>query len=565
MEIAIEVVLAVIALVLINQYIYDRYIQRSSSLLINYPVIARMRYLFEILREPIRQYFAEETFYESRDKVDWVYKAAKNDNLFVSFSVSQPFDTSRFVIKHSNAVLNDDEISDDFSVTFGQTCKKPFVTKSPIMRSAMSDGALSPEATKAFSNAATTARFPINTGEGGLTSNYFFKHSLTPEREKYVEIKEGTNFQKARYKFFDKYFNHAVALRHYKHSVLKNLPEDTFALDEKTLKFYRIDWTKDYENFPKEVPEDLADIILQIGSGLYGVRSLDREFDPERYKKVMSFCKMTEIKIAQGAKQTGGKIMGSKVTNDIAYYRGVEAGKDLMSPNRFPYAKNNEELFEFIAKLKELSGKPVGFKIVVSDIKDVEEMVSKIKKRADDGLLIPDFISVDGGDGGSATAPLELMEAVGLNIAYALYIVDNALRKYDLKSKVKIIASGKILAPDDVAILLCIGADAVGIARGFMMSGGCIRARVCSGAGSHKCPVGMATQDKDKRLSYLVNKKSIHIANYHENLIKGLKTIMAVMGINHISKFERKYLSYKNNLGEFFFNVEDYFNKKLHI
>lgn len=564
MEIALEVVLGILFLGLINLIIYDKYVQRESSLLINYPAIGRMRYLFELLREPLRQYFGEENFFSSRDKVDWVYKAAKDVNLFLSFSVSQPYETSRFVMKHSSAVLNDDEVSNDFSVTFGETCPKPFVTKSVIARSAMSDGALSPEATRAFSNAAMIERFPINTGEGGLTSNYFFKHELTKEREKYVEIKEGTPFTKWEYRFIKKLFNGMVALRWYKNRVLKGLPQDTFTIDFKTLRFYRINWDAPLENFPKEVPEDVADIILQIGSGLYGVRDKEHNFDPLRYQKVMRFCKMTEIKIAQGAKQTGGKIMGSKVTDDIAYYRGVEAGKDLISPNRFPHAKTYEELFDFIAKLRELSSKPVGFKIVVSDIKEIEKMSEILKKRDEAGLSLPDFISIDGGDGGSATAPLELMEAVGLNVAYALYIVDKCLRQQGIREKLKLIASGKILTPDDVAIHLCIGADMTAIARGFMLSGGCIRARVCSGAGSHKCPVGLATQDKKKRLSYLVVKKTQHIANYHKNLVKSLKTIMAVMGISHINQMSRDKISYKNNLGEYFFNVDEYFKKKLH-
>jgi len=121
-------------------YIHDKYTQRKHQLLINYPIIGRMRYLFEALREPLRQYFAEETFYESRDKIDWVYTAAKDKPNYKSFSVSQPFSGSRFIVKHANRVLNEDEVSDDFSVTFGKNRAIPFVAKSPIIRSAMSDG-----------------------------------------------------------------------------------------------------------------------------------------------------------------------------------------------------------------------------------------------------------------------------------------------------------------------------------------------------------------------------------------------------------------------------------------
>jgi len=140
-----EFFLSALFLALIVLYIYDRFIQRRHQLLINYPIIGRFRYFFEALREPLRQYFAEETFYESRDKIDWVYTAAKDKPNYKSFSVSQPFSGSRFIAKHSVNVKNEDEVSDDFSVTFGEKREIPFVAKSPIVRSAMSDGSLSPE------------------------------------------------------------------------------------------------------------------------------------------------------------------------------------------------------------------------------------------------------------------------------------------------------------------------------------------------------------------------------------------------------------------------------------
>lgn len=553
-----------ITVLLINQYIYDKYVQRKSSLLINYPVLARMRYLFELLREPLRQYFGEEAFYESRDKVDWVYQAARDSKNFLSFSVSQPFADSRFIIKHTNVVLNDDEVNKDFSVTFGKNHPHPFKTESVIARSAMSDGALSPEATRAFAIAATNARFPMNTGEGSLTSNHLFTHKITGESSKYMEIYEGTEFQKKIYRLVRVFFNGAIAIQYYRSAILPDKERDTYILEQETLRFQRIDWTQPLENFPTTPPRDIPDIIFQIGSGLYGVRDSGNRFDPERYQKVMRFCKMTEIKIAQGAKQTGGKVIGDKVSEDIAYYRGVKQGEDLHSPNRFPYAGSMDELFDFIGSLQELSGKPVGMKIVVSDMKDVEHMVMKMKERFDRNGSIPDFITVDGGDGGSATAPLELMESVGLRVTNSLFIIDTMLNKHNLREQVKLIASGKVLTPDDVAILLCMGADMVGIARGFMMSGGCIRARHCSGINGRKCPIGMATRDKSKRLSYLVIQKSQHIANYHNNLLKGLRTVMAVMGVPKADQLSKRNVAFRNKQGEIFFNVDEYYHQKFH-
>ncbi len=550
---------------LVNLYIYDRFIQRRHQLLINYPVIGRMRYLFEMLRDPMRQYFGTETFYESRDKIDWVYKAAKDVPNFLSYSVSQPFHGSRFIVKHSNTVLNDHEVSDDFSLTFGEDKAKPFVAKSVIFRSAMSDGALSPEGTRAFVIAASKAGFPLNTGEGGLTSNYFVTHAPDPDNAPYLEIVKSTKFAELVFMLVSFFFNRALAIKAYRKILLHKKTDNTYIYDPDSHVLFRPKWDAPLEDFPKEIPSDMPDLVLQIGSGLYGVRDNECKFDPERYAKVMRFCKMTEIKIAQGAKQTGGKIMGSKVSADIAYYRGVEEGKDLISPNRFPYANTQEELFDFIGQCQKISGKPVGMKIVVSDAAHVEEMAKLIAERKQENKAIPDYIAIDSGEGGSATAPLELMETIGLTTNNALYIVDTILRKHGVRESIRLISSGKILTPDDAVISLCVGADAVAIARGFMMSGGCIRARVCNGAGGHICPVGLATQDAKRRASYLVVRKSNEIANYHKNMVKGIKTMLCVMGLTRVSMLDKDKLSYKNANGEIYFDIDKYFHQKLHV
>jgi glutamate synthase domain-containing protein 2 len=157
------------------------------------------------------------------------------------------------------------------------------------------------------------------------------------------------------------------------------------------------------------------------------------------------------------------------------------------------------------------------------------------------------------------------MESVGLTTSNALFVLDSALKRHNLRDDIKIIVSGKLLTPDDIIIMLALGADAVGIARGFMMSGGCIRARMCSGFGSHVCPVGMATQDPKKRASYLVVKQAHEIANYHKNLIHGMQTVLAVMGNESINELERSQLTYKNQSGDIFFDIDKYFHHKLHI
>ena len=546
-------------------FIHDKYVQRKRALLINYPVIGRMRYLFEALREPLRQYFAEETFYESKDKVDWVYKAAKDLPNYQSFSVNQPFGGARFIIKHSSSVLNDDEVSQDTTVVFGKNRKYPFVAPTPIIRSAMSDGALSPESVRSFSLASFNDELTINTGEGSLTSNHLF--TLKPEKGhyEYLDIVKSTPFAELAFKIGDTIFNRKVALKWYRNILINNEEQNTYIYDTPSHMLFRINWSAPLEKFPSEVPKSIGNIIFQMSSGLYGVRDANGKFDDEKYQKVMKFCRMTEIKIAQGAKQTGGKLAGNKVTADVAYYRGVPKGENIFSPNRFPYADTTEDLLSFVERLQKLSSKPVGFKIVISDANDFEELVQKIVARKDAGKSIPDFISVDSGEGGSATAPLELMESVGLTTYNALYIVDTLLKEYGLREEIKIIASGKILTPDDVIITLAMGADAVGMARGFMMSGGCIRARMCSGFGSHVCPVGLATQDEKKRASYLVVKQGKKIGNYHRNLIKSMKVLLAVMGVKSIHELDKSRLSFKNQNGEVFFDIDLYFRQKLHL
>jgi len=559
------VFLSLLFVAVILLFIYDRFVQRKHSLLVNYPVIGRFRYLFEALREPLRQYFAEESYYESRDKVDWVYKASKDVPNYKSFSVDQPFAQDRFIVKHAINVLNDNEVSDDLSVTFGENREQPFVARSPIIRSAMSDGALSPEAVRAFSLGASLSDYTVNTGEGGLTSNHLYTLRPDLNNAEYLEIIKSTSLANVIFKVVAKLFNRSYAIKAYRKALLNKKTENTYIYDPNSHVLFRVNWKAPLKAFPSEVPNSLPDTIFQMSSGLYGVRDHEGVFDEERYAKVMRFCKMTEVKIAQGAKQTGGKLGASKVNADIAYYRGIEEGKDLFSPNRFPFADSSKHLLDFVGRLQEISGKPVGLKIVISDANIVDQLAAKAAVRKEAGLSIPDFITVDGGEGGSATAPLELMESVGLNATNALYVIDTALRKHGLRDDIKIISSGKILTPDDVIISMSLGADAVGIARGFMMSGGCIRARMCSGYGGHKCPVGMATQDPKKRASFLVVKRAHQMANYHNNLIKGMKMMLAVMGFEHIGQLSKKNLTFKNRSGEIYFNVDEHFKQKYYM
>ena len=534
-------VFLILVLVIFSWYIHDKYVQRKHQILVNYPIIGRLRFVFQEFREPFRQYFGDEKFYESMDKLDWVYSAARDKINYSSFSPSQPLPKPKFMLRHTTIVLNDDEVENDFSVTFGEKREKPFVTKSIIARAPMSDGSISPEGTRAFVQGSFMGNFPINSGEGGLTSNFFITHHNY--NEKYMTEVVGTVLQHKIFRISKFFFNVPVAVDIYRKIVFKNNPlKDTYVFNKEKESFYRPNWDAPIENFPSEVPSDMPEIILQISSGLYGVRTKDGKLDIERYKKQMSFCKMTEIKLAQGAKQTGGKLIGQKVTPSIGYYRNIEPYKDAFSPNRFPYANSIEELFDFIGTLQEASKKPVGIKIVISDYDNIVPIAKEIKRRVKLNLPYPDYISIDGGSGGSATAPLDMMERIGMDIRDALYLVDKVLKDYGVREHVKISASGKILTPDDVIIILCLGADFVQIARGFMMSAGCIRARYCSGATKHQCPVGLATQDIKKRKHYFVTKHSEYVKNYHNNILKSMKSLLAVMGLKNIKGLNKEKL-----------------------
>ncbi len=562
----LSVQLFVIVLILYALYtlIYDRFLQHRNALLENYPLLGRARYFCEFLREPMRQYFGSEDGFGSRDKIDWVYKAAKDKKNYISFALGTKEDKAKYIIKHANFALNIDEVSDDVSVTIGEQHAHPFIARSMVVRSAMSDGALSPEATRAYARAAQIEQFPLNTGEGGMTSNLFETHSI-PVAHDYLSIRSGNGWQQYLYRVSKKLISPIFAIRLYRKLLLPKEERYRYILDREKLMFFRPDWSAPLESFPKEIPSDMPDIILQIGSGLYGVRNSKGEFDEELYKKTMRFCRMTEIKIAQGAKQTGGKLTGSKVTQDIAFYRGVNAGEDLFSPNRFPYASDMDTFMDFVGTMQKLSGKPVGVKIVISDKDNVDELITTLQRRVSEGKPIIDFITVDSGEGGSATAPLAMMESVGLALDSSICILDTLLKKHGLREQIKIIASGKVLTPDDVIITLALGADMVSIGRGFMLSAGCIRARVCSGAEGRACPVGLATQDLNKRAAFHVKEKSEHIANYHKNLVSGVKEMLAILGKKELNTLNINDLTYINHDGEIFYDVEAYLHQKTHV
>ncbi|WP_208588584.1 FMN-binding glutamate synthase family protein [Gracilibacillus suaedae] len=287
-----------------------------------------------------------------------------------------------------------------------------------------------------------------------------------------------------------------------------------------------------------------VDLIMQIGPGLFGVRDMEGNFswDAILEKSNIPEVKAFEIKLGQGAKTRGGHIDAEKVTEEIARIRMVEPYKSIDSPNRFREFSDLPSLFEFLAKVREHTGKPVGMKVVIGSNHEADELAKAIK----DTGMGPDFITIDGGEGGTGASYQELADSVGLPIRSALPLVDNALRKYGVRDSLKIIASGKLFSPDRIAIALAMGADLVNIARAFMITVGCIQALQCQ---SNSCPVGVATTDPDLQKGLVIEEKKWRTANYLITMRKSLFRLAAAAGLDSPTKFTREHIVYRDEKG----------------
>ncbi|SIR78795.1 Glutamate synthase domain-containing protein 2 [Peribacillus simplex] len=479
--------------------------QKQHSILRNFPLIGRIRYMTEQIGPELRQYLFEnnnEGTPFSRKEFEDVVKAGKYKERLIGFGSERDFNEAGYYIRNSMfpklreelRIDNSQKINtkvyevveeglltrkenredrqiepyylrdEDAVIIGGDTCQNPFKLKGLIGQSAMSYGALGENAITALSKGLGLAGGTwMNTGEGGLS-----KYHLSGN----------------------------------------------------------------------------PDIIMQIGPGLFGVRTPGGEFSWEEFKKKSEIeqVKAFEIKLAQGAKIRGGHIEGQKVTEEIAQIRLVEPGQTINSPNRFYEFKNFNELFEFVERMREVGGKPIGIKIVVGDLDALEEMTKTMR----DTSKGPDFITVDGGEGGTGATYQELADAVGLPIMSALPLVDEMLKKYDVRNRVKLIASGKLTSPDKVAVALAMGADLVNIARGFMISVGCIMAEICH---TNHCPAGVATTDSKLQEGLVIEEKQYRVANYVISLREGLFNLAAAAGIDTPTKFERKHIVHKDEWG----------------
>ncbi|MEM9496105.1 MAG: FMN-binding glutamate synthase family protein [Pseudomonadota bacterium] len=274
-----------------------------------------------------------------------------------------------------------------------------------------------------------------------------------------------------------------------------------------------------------------CDIVFQIGTAKYGVRGNNGELDEKKLAELARRpeVKMIELKLAQGAKPgKGGILPAEKVTREVAKIRGIAHRKASISPNRHPEIDNVEELLDFIECVRTVAKKPVGFKTVIGAYGWLDELCDAIERRGVEAA--PDFITVDGGDGGTGAAPMSLMDNVGLPVKQALPMVVDILRRRGLKDRIKTIASGKLVTPAEVAWAYCAGADMVNTARGFMFSIGCIQALRCH---TNSCPTGITTHKKNLQGGLDPKLKSRRAASYVEKMRKDVAMIAHSCGAAH--------------------------------
>ena len=450
--------------------LYDAF-QDKHSLLRSFPLIARLRWLFEEEREKIQQYFIEDDLNGTpinREKRSIVYQRSKKEVETVPFGTQHNlYEKGYEFVKHSLFPKDHHHIDGEKVLIGSDKCTQKY-NGSIINISAMSFGSLSKNAIMALNQGAKMAGFAHNTGEGGISPYHL----------------QG------------------------------------------------------------------GDLIFQVGTGYFGAgKSVDgkRVFDDAIFREnaIRPEVKMIEIKFSQGAKPGhGGILPAKKNTEEIAKIRAVEPHTTVDSPPSHSAFSNFDEMIVFIQKVRDLAeGKPVGIKFCVGNNEEIEAMI----KAFSEANNYPDFISVDGGEGGTGAAPLEFSNYIGTPLLDGLAFVNKTLVKYQLKDQIKIIASGKAIDAFDIVKYKALGADAIAMARSFMLSLGCIQARECN---LDTCPVGVATQDKDLVEALVVEDKNVRVKNYHEKTINAVKEMVAAMGKQSIDDVKAKHIYRRNKAGD---------------
>ena len=290
-----------------------------------------------------------------------------------------------------------------------------------------------------------------------------------------------------------------------------------------------------------------ADIVFQIGTAKYGVRNDAGELSDDKLREIASHeqVKMIELKLSQGAKPgKGGILPGAKVTKEIASIRGIPAGQDSISPNRHLDIESNAQLLDMIHRIRTVTGRPVGFKTVIGTYGWLDNLFEEILERGIESA--PDFMTIDSADGGTGAAPMPLMDDVGMPIQESLPLVVDKLIEYGLRDRIKIIASGKLITPTNVAWALCIGADFITSARGFMFALGCIQALQCN---KNTCPTGVTTHNKDLQRGLNPEDKAVRVMHYARNMVKEVGIIAHSCGVHEPRELRRMHARVVSNEG----------------
>ncbi len=272
-----------------------------------------------------------------------------------------------------------------------------------------------------------------------------------------------------------------------------------------------------------------ADLVFQIGTARYGVRDEQGRLDDDKLRQVAMHeqVRMFEIKLSQGAKPgKGGILPAVKVTPEIALIRGIPPGVASESPNRHPEIRDVASLLDFIRRVREVTGKPVGIKAVISEEGWLDALCGEVLRRGVDSA--PDFITVDSGDGGTGAAPMALIDNVGLPLRESLPMLVDALLRHGLRSRIRVVASGKCITPSNVAAALCTGADFVTTARGFMFALGCIQALRCN---QNRCPTGIATHDPKLQRGLVSDDKAQRVMRYAQTMEREVAVIAHSCGV----------------------------------
>ncbi|MGH1338936.1 MAG: FMN-binding glutamate synthase family protein [Aureispira sp.] len=443
-------------------------LQKKHAIRINYPLLGRLRYVFESLRPAIQQYFVEDDLNGkpfSRRMRSLVYQRAKKVNETVPFGTQvDVYEEGYEWMVHSAYPLDASKMDRHPRVKVGgKNCTQPY-DLSLFNVSAMSYGSLSANAIKALNKGAAKGGFAHNTGEGGVSPHH----------------------------------------------------------------------------------EQGGDLIWQLGTGYFGARAEDGSFDPEKYKVTVSkpSIKMVELKLSQGAKPgKGGILPAIKNTKEIASIRGVEPHQAVLSPAFHQAFHDPKTLLEFIHQLRELSGgKPVGFKLCIGSEKEFYDLCKMMRETQ----ILPDFITIDGGEGGTGAAPVEFSDSLGMPMKDGLSFAIDALRGFDLKKDIVVLAAGRMTSAFDLVKALALGADACYSARAMMMALGCIQALECH---SNQCPTGVATQDPTLMKGLVVPDKAERVYNFHKKTLYSFVDMLAAAGIKEPNQVKRQHVFERTAVG----------------